>query len=223
MRSLVTMIIAVAALSAPLAAQTATCPDKQITVIGADAALHDMICRSVETAETLFETCGVPALNGNLKFSVLETLKPGCLAQYHCGTDSIDVLNPSRIADIRDAEGAFSFLPVTTYFESIIVHEVTHAALDSTPCPFSDCVVSNEYVAYVMQVLSLSPEDQKKFVEEMNLDRKVSRDELNAPILYMAPKLFARKAWVHFSQRDDPCGFIRQVSEGIVLLDREHP
>jgi len=101
------------------------------------------------------------------------------------------------------------------------VHELTHAASDVVPRPFENCVATDEYIAYAMQVMSLTPEARAVFEARTRYDRKISRDELSPMILYMAPDLFTRKAWNHFSQRDDPCGFIRQLADKTILLDRE--
>ena len=121
----------------------------------------------------------------------------------------------------REAKSAFSFLPIEAYFRSVIIHELAHAAFDSVPCPFDSCTVANEYVAYTIQVESLTPEEQQSFAEAAAIDRRIFRDELNVMIYELAPHKFAQKAWVHFTQRDDPCGFVGQITDGTVLLDYE--
>ncbi len=187
-----------------------------------NAALSDMTCEAVEHATTLFEACNVPSVSRPVHIAIVDDITPRCVALYHCGEDLIEVLAPSSIEKKRDPDGAFGFMPITEYFRSVIVHELVHVAFDGTPCPFTSCRATNEYVAYNMQVMSMTPQSQSQFAEKAGLDRPISRDELSLVILAMAPDLFAQKAQAHFSQRDDPCAFIGKIFDGTVVLDYEH-
>lgn len=195
--------------------------DVPVSVNSKDSNITMLICEAVTEAQRVFEQCNVPALADPLRIDLVEDIPKQCVALYHCGEDYIKVLSPALMQSKRLAEGAFTFLPIEQYFQSVIVHEITHAAFDAVPCPISSCVVGAEYVAYAMQVKFLSPEDRQRFVDLAGLDRKISRDELSALILYMAPHLFAQKAWTHLSQRENPCGYIGQITDGTVLLDFE--
>lgn len=206
----------------PAGAETGSCAKSNVTVDASDATLSEMTCKAAEHATLLFERCNVPSLSGSVHINIVDNLELGCVALYHCGEDWVEVLAPSSIAAIRDPDGAFGFLRMEEYFRSVIVHELAHAAFDSVACPFASCVTGNEYVAYNMQVMSMTPQAQSKFAEIAGLDRKISRDELSPANLFMAPNLFAQKAWTHLSQRDDSCEFIGQITDGTVLLDREH-
>lgn len=53
------------------------------------------------------------------------------------------------------AAGAASALAIISdyaFFESVILHELAHAALDDMPCSFPSCIVGQEYIAYAMQI-----------------------------------------------------------------------
>jgi hypothetical protein len=197
------------------------CEGSDVTVNSADADVAKTICDAVDGTKELFKQCNVPPVAAPLRIDVVDDIRDSCVALYHCGEGYIKVLPPTLMQQKRDDEGAFSFLPIERYFRSVIVHEVTHAAFDTVPCPISSCVVGAEYVAYAMQLMSLTPEDRQSFVDLAGLDRKVSRDELSAVILYMAPHLFSQKAWTHLLQRQDPCGYIGQITEGKIMLDHQ--
>lgn len=121
----------------------------------------------------------------------------------------------------RLPDSIYAYLPSDEFFKSIAVHELAHAATENMPCPFEACIVGNEYVAYVMQIMSLSPSAQRRFTEQADPGRPIQRDELNLIMYLMAPDVFANKAWMHFTQRDNPCSFAGQIVNGTVLLDRE--
>ena len=123
---------------------------------------------------------------------------------------------------VRREEGdAFSHLGLEEYFHSVVVHELTHAAADGMPCPYQACVAAAEYIAYVLQVMSLDPDEQAAFEANSAINRRISTDELSPIILYMAPDLFSQKALAHFSQRDDPCGYIGQLVDGAIIINTE--
>ncbi len=107
------------------------------------------------------------------------------------------------------------------YFQSVVAHELAHSLFDKASCPFKACVIANEYVAYAMQVMSLTSEQKTEFVEHAHLDRPISRDELSLTMYLMAPNLFAQKTWVHLNQRSDVCSYLRQFLDGTMVLDRE--
>ena len=208
-------------LAVPVWADTISCGQSDIQVRADHPADAELTCDAVRRAEVLFAHCNMPPFKHPLRVEIVRDLKPRCVAIYHCGESWIEVLEPRLMEERRSAEGAFGFQSTSDYFQSVLVHELAHATFDNVPCPFEACIVANEYVAYALQVMSLTPEAQALFARNSGLDRRVSRDELNAVILFMAPGRFAQLAWAHVLQRGDACGFIGQIMDGTVLLDRE--
>lgn len=181
-----------------------------------------LVCTAVKQAANLFESCNVPPLSHPVHIELVEDINAHCVGLYHCGEDLIELLSPPLMQIRRAPDGAFFHLDRDAYFQSVVVHELSHAAMDRVSCPFENCVVSTEYISYAMQVMSLDPDAQALFEQRSNLDRRVSVDEISAMILYMAPHLFAQKAWAHLSQREDACGYIAHIVDGSILLDHEH-
>lgn len=206
----------------PSIANTWTCESADITVTATSNSLAAKVCKAVEQTQAVLGQCELPEIKGPLRIEIVEDLPPGCVALYHCQEKWIEVLSPVAMDARWKSDGAFGFLDLDTYFRSVVVHELTHVIFDDVPCPFEACVAANEYVAYALQVMSLSPDQQRAFEDRAGLDRKISSDELNAMFLFMAPNKFAQKAWTHLSQREDSCTFIRQITDGTILFDRGH-
>ncbi len=202
-------------------ADTLQCGIPTVTVTFEDVQDGGLICDAVRQAKALFDQCGLPPLSSPVHIKVVEELSQSCVAMYHCGENKIEVLSSPKMQERRDQKGAFAHLPPHDYLRSVVVHELSHAATDNMPCPFEACVATEEYIAYAMQVMSLSPEARTVFEDRSELGKSISVDELSAIILFMDPHLFARKVWAHLSQRDDPCGYIGHLLDGSVLLDRE--
>ena len=221
MRALKVTTAVMMLLSWPAQSEPVTCEGSNLSANAATAWDARLVCEAAAGAVALFASCGVPEITRPLRIDLIDDLKAHCFGRYHCGEDWIEIVTPSGIAEQRLPDSIYSFLPIDTYFQSIVVHELTHAAIEDAPCPFDSCLVANEYLAYVMQILSLSPSQQGRFGEQDDPGRRISRDELNPAIYFMAPDVFARKVWLHFTQRDDPCGFVGQIVDGTVLLDYE--
>jgi len=208
----------------PLAlAEEVSCENPLISVTGRNSEFAQRTCEAVKYAEALFQRCNVPPFRTPIKFSIVEGIEPGCVAQLHCGEDWIEILEPPAMDKRRSPDGAFGFLPIDAYFQSVVVHELAHAVYDHLPCPLQTCIATNEYVAYAMQVMSLKSDDRLAFQNNAGLDREILDDELNAVILSMAQGVFARRVWAHLSQREDMCGYIGQITSGTVFLDRDMP
>jgi hypothetical protein len=207
----------------PLAADPVACSGGRVfTENAGDSAA--LICNIATRATDDLASCNltVPA---QVTIAVIPELMDHCRGMYHCGKGRIEILAPDAYAPLRAEEQSSAFASVSdgAFFESVIRHELAHAALDSMPCPFASCHVGEEYVAYTMQIRFLPEADLIAFEKEIPRDGPVSRDMLSWVMLMMAPETFARRAWRHLEAQDDPCGFIGQIARGEVLLDREVP
>jgi len=201
--------------------ETKLCDTTNISVSGARPGDLELACDAVRAARAVFEKCAIPLPEGVLKIEIVDDMEPGCVGLFHCGEGRIEVLSPGGMAQRRAATDAFGHLTIESYFRSIIVHEVAHALFDVVPCPFDACHTANEYIAYAIQIKSLTARERAGFEASYDFKRRVSRDELSTMILFMAPGLFAQKTWAHLSQRDDTCGYLGRILDGTVLLDHE--
>ena len=206
--------------AAPVWSGPQFCEGTNISINTRNAAFAELTCEAVDKANALFAQCNVPPVTAPLKIEIVEDIPDGCVALYHCGERWIEILEPPLLEARRVPGDAFAFLKNEDYYQSVIAHELAHVAFDDVPCPYDVCMAGNEYVAYAMQVMSLSPAAQDEFVSGSDLARRVSRDELSVIMLFMAPDRFAQKVWAHLSQQEDPCAFIGQIMDGSVLLDR---
>lgn len=208
-------------LCSSVSAESLSCENRTVNVTYREHEHAELVCNAIEKAENLFKSCGVPTLNRTVQVALVRELMDGCVGLYHCGRNLIEILEPEVMQSVRDTAGAFGFLPIEEYFSSVVVHEMVHAISDDFPCPFESCLVRDEYAAYALQVMSLTQPRQIQFAKRAGLNRRISRDELSIIVLFTSPRLFSQKVWAHLNQRQDPCGFLGQLSSGQVLLDRE--
>ena len=128
-------------------------------------------------------------------------------------------MTQNSFAQVVSNQGPFAAIPIDHYYDSILIHELAHAAYGDRNCPFSTCPVNNEFIAYAMQVRSLSDEDRAIFEAWGGIEQSESRRYLSAAMLAMSPERFAAAAWWHLSLQDAPCEYIGAIVSGDVLLD----
>ncbi|NNE81467.1 MAG: hypothetical protein HKN18_14465 [Silicimonas sp.] len=206
-----------------LAAEPFTCADPMFEVDGGDVATQTRVCTAASDARKSLKQCGV-SLDRNIEIEIVKAFDAqynACLGLYHCGEDRIEILAPAELSAARDRDGPFELISDDAYWDSILAHELTHAAYDTIECPFSNCIVTSEYASYAMQVFSM-PEDQRDlFGQTVTLRSKPSYDAITEVMLFLAPGHFAKIAWLHFQDREQPCGYMRMVMEGQIFFDRE--
>jgi hypothetical protein len=208
-------------LPAASTAQTLSCPDDRITVVDAGE-YSDRICRVGAQAIDELAACNLP-LDRPITITLSRTLDENCVGVYHCGEDTMELTHPDDLATMIAESALFSALDVLSYFDSILFHELVHAAADTIPCPYESCPATSEYLAYALQIRALSAEDREKIgLAEVSEDR-ISRDAINAIMVFWAPDRFAVKAWTHLMQREDPCAYVGLIAKGNIVFDFEHP
>jgi hypothetical protein len=106
---------------------------------------------------------------------------------------------------------AFARLDPKAAYHSIIVHEMTHAMVSSLKRGPKLPRAAHEYLASVVQIQSMEPEDRKRFLGETR--REVVNDirHFNEIFYYLRPDEFAALAFEHFGQPENGCAFIQRV------------
>ena len=215
------MITGLALLSSPASSKTRLCESENVTVSFQLEEHAELVCKGVRKAKVLFENCGMPSLSTPLRIDVVEDLIGDCLGQNHCGGNLIEIISPAVMQGRGEPDGVFAHLSSGKYFQSVLIHELAHAATDGMPCPFDFCHVGPEYVAYSMQVMSLSREEQMLFEQSIDMDHLISVEHLHSLVLFMAPDVFTQRVWAHLKQREAPCEFLGQLINGEVIIDFE--
>jgi len=191
-----------------------------VTAQTEDSELALKICAASDKALAVLENCSLPTPEP-VNIEAVETIPEDCVALYHCGENRVEVLAPDRLAKHRNPDGLFTDLTDEALFDALIAHEMAHAAYETPPCPFFDCRVTSEYVAYSMQIMSLSAVDRAAVEARIAMDENVSFDELNVILLFMAPHTFTAKAWAHLNQRPDACAYMGQIADGLIRFDND--
>lgn len=198
------------------------CPNGIVSVDADDPALLQRVCAASDRALALFSDCDAP-FSTPVTIHMRDSLQDGCMGLYHCGISMIEVLTPDALARIRNPDGIFAHIPVNDLFDSVVVHELTHARYDGTPCPYDSCLATAEYLAHSVQLSTLPAPFQAPLSARRPEDKKINRDSISTVMYMFAPELFALNAWSHFKQRPDQCLYLRQILDGAIVFDHFMP
>lgn len=207
-------------LAPPLAADGIACRESTITVWNAEDRTRT-ICEAASKAIEQLSSCNL-IVSQKITIEIIDTLPRNCHGLYLCDDKVIQLLPLENYMEYlsKNPESPFSHLEPEVFFDSVLRHELAHAALDGTPCPFDVCPVTREFVAYSMQTWFLSDTDRAPFDQAyLNSDKPMTRDDISALALMMVPNTFIKNAYVYLSQRNDPCEFIAEIVRGEVVLD----
>ncbi|MBV2360780.1 hypothetical protein KUH32_13420 [Thalassococcus sp. CAU 1522] len=216
------LALSFAGMAGAVMAQPQACDNGIVTAVADDPALRTAICTASDRGLSVLRDCGLRQPE-TLTIAAVAQVDTPCLGLFHCGEQFVEVLTPGAMSELRDSEGLFAHLPVERLFDSVVAHELAHSTMDGAPCPFDNCIASQEYFAYAVQIASLTETERAPIEARLEPDQKVSRDNINAMILFMAPHRFGAYTWVHLTQRDGMCAYLGRVQSGDLVFDRPHP
>lgn len=183
----------------------------------------EAICSAATVATMQLASCNltVPA---PITVEISRTVPGDCYGLYHCDDQLIQLFPVEAYATHLSGapQSPFGHLEPEVFFNSVLRHELVHAALDGTHCPFESCRATQEFVAYTMQIMFLSDIDRAPFdLRRAEAERPATRDSVNTIILMMSPETFIDNAYAYLMQQGDPCALIGAIARGEVVFD--HP
>lgn len=209
--------------ASPTAADQRLCAGGLVSV-DAGEPLATLMCETAERAAQDLAACNLP-LKTPVHLAISEKLtERACVGVYHCGERRIEVLPPAMLETAERDTALFYGLDARRYFQSVIFHEMVHAAYDGVPCPFGEtCRATTEYLAYSLQIHALDERARADMRLTDIPEKPIHNDEINATILFLAPDTFALKSYRHLMQHPDPCAFIGEIAAGRVYFDYAAP
>jgi len=215
------LAIALAMLLPPAAwAQPFVCEGGLLTVEGADAQTAERVCTATVAAREHLAQCGLPQRRPVTVEIRAEIDGPAdhCAGLYECGSARIALIPPDGVASVMPPESIFAPLPPGDYYDSLVVHELVHALMDQAECSDARCDADREYVAYALQIDSLSPANRELVERFREIERPVDPARLNDFLLFMKPDVFAAHAWAHFDEPGNGCAFVADLVAGRTTL-----
>jgi len=198
------------------------CTAGKVTVTADDEIIAQRVCNVISRARPQLEACHLGQLP-TVEIAVVKhmpVLHSNCFGIYDCDNQQIKILEPAYISLAADPNNAFLKLAPDVLFDSVIVHELTHAYTSQSVTKTSLSLSASEYIAYAMQLEFLPPIERQKVLDAHEFLEPVEPEGLNGFILMTAPSVFAAKAWRHFNYAGNGCEFVLDIIDGGVDLNR---
>jgi hypothetical protein len=213
---------AISQLSGPVShASGLQCSGIPVSVHAHRASEGDTICRAANYVVRLLQSCGIEAKSA-LKIQIVQDLVANEGRAYGCfdrSTGVIQLLTLDRCAERLKADASRSGLDPTDYFRSIAVHEVAHGILAQQEGASELPLIAHEYLAYALQIDSMSPSSKQALLEPLHGRGRLSIELPHEILLMMNPVVFGAISYLHF-KNSDQCGTIRSVLRGEVIFPR---
>ena len=217
------VLLAPFAATSPLAGPMA-CGEGGVTVSGAEPGVADRVCAAVGRGRGLLARCGL-APPAALTIEVGNTLPglPRCIGRYDCDANRITLVAPDALAARPEVRDTFGGLPSGRLFDSLVVHEVAHAAVARAVGDREIGVAGHEYIASAFQMASLAAAERDMVLARWPVTPPVRPEVFSTMILAFAPGAFTANAWVHFDTPGHGCAFVRRLVAGEIALGLPEP
>lgn len=190
------------------------CDDPLVEIIASEELLAGRLCAVVERTKLQLERCHLAQVTPVVIRVTNDPHPTGLMGHFSMMGNRIELLPPGGIDKVLDAQSAYRKIPAEEFFDSIIVHELTHALFLETNCGLETCLAGHEYIAYAMQLDALSSESRKAFLEALPAEVPVDLAWFSSDRLHETPEVFAAGAWRHFAQPDKGCAFVGALLSG---------
>ncbi|WP_149866444.1 DUF6639 family protein [Tropicimonas marinistellae] len=201
-------------------AGTSSCEMPLVLVDTDDQELQVRICKTVTSVLPMLEKCQLKLTNPvTISFSKqLGSPDNRCFGHYLRGKGRVVLLEPKAFEQAHKASESWTAIPAAEHFDAIVVHEFTHALVDQNALVELSCSADEEYIAYAMQVASLSEPTRSALLTSVGASIPTSTEELNPLILGFSPTAFAARSWLHFSNPENGCAFVGKIIRGEVTF-----
>lgn len=201
------------------------CDTPSLLVETDDSDLRDRVCKVASEALSDLSACHLKQ-ESPIVFvfeDLILELGNSCLGLYHRKTERIVLLTPDAFETAHAASDFCDFIPASAHFDSIVVHELTHALVDQTPNADAISRTDDEFIAYAMQVQSMPAATRGKILERYGPQAADRTDRINGYFLDIAPLAFAAASWLHFTAPGNGCGLVGKILSGEFTFRRPFP
>ncbi|MBN2905255.1 MAG: hypothetical protein JXJ18_00945 [Rhodobacteraceae bacterium] len=203
-------------------AEPRPCPDDPMIRTEAESPAREArICAIVAAARPGLAACHLQQGRALDIQVVPEITHPNaaCMGTYDCRDERIRITHPDALGNLLTPDSIWRRIPPEALFASLIVHELAHAFLDQAECTGVPCLADHEYIAYALQIDSLSPANRAAVLRGHTVPLPVDPTRLNGFIALAAPNRFAQSAWLHFAQPENGCDFVGRLIRGEITLE----
>jgi hypothetical protein len=195
-------------------AEPYSCDHLPIEVLPGNSELAPRVCDVAAETEAVFAGLGL-TLSEPVEVVLTDRISnapDSCVALYDSETRRLEILTIECLSDGHGGLGSFHDLSPEVFFDSLIVHELTHAYLHQTGADLGRS--AHEYLAYALQLDSLPPESRSMILDRTTLRSTIDIDDFDELLLAFHPLRYAAMAWRHFNAQSDRAAVVAAIVSG---------
>jgi len=203
-----------------LSAEPVECSNPMVFVETSEPDLAERVCTEAVAAVERLAACHIPqrfAINLQVVDRIVHA-EEMCLGLFIPGEKILKITSPNQFSAGIGPDNILSQIPTLELFDSLIVHELTHALVDQQPYHGKQCLENQEYIAYAMQLEAMSSASRKILIDAAGGEIEVTGERLNAFVALAAPVKFAAWSWMHFTAPQNGCDFVGKLVSGETTL-----
>ena len=203
---------------ATAAERTSTCPAIVIDSSSASDRDRELVCAGAASAREFLHAHGIAVRRRiRLELHDEEIAKgPSHIGLYDATTDRIDLLSYAQARRLSADDPLFGVAMTPALYESVIVHEVSHAIVEQNLSYPPDSRVVHEYIAYAAQLATMAPDLRRNILQRYHQPGYSDVGEMSWVYYQLDPSAFGVKVYRHFRGLADPSRFLHALLNGTV-------
>jgi hypothetical protein len=211
---------------AALAGPAQPCAGIPVTVSAVSHTHVDAACDAARAASAFLSQCGL-VLKRETTIRIVDEIAHPCgartLGQFVPSDRRIEITSLSRCGQNLDADSPYRRLPVIEVWRSLIAHEVAHGILYDHPSASRLPASAHEYLAYAVQIGTMSAESRAAFLTAFADADSQSLASFTTFAHDVEPLRFGARAYRHFMAPNHGCALLERILRGEVAFPTAEP
>lgn len=198
-----------------------TCPESELIVVAEKKTECERVCEAIKIGNDFLKSIGLE-LSGSLTIILYKELprngQHNLIGFYDSRSNKIALLNyDAALAASQRSSPAFGVLMSPIIWRSFVIHELTHAAVQTKFASGVPVCSATEYIATVAQIATLPPAERNEIIRNYSgLSGFEKPGEITNLYYMIDPSKFSVKAYLHYSKPENGLQFIKRIlQEGL--------
>lgn len=148
-----------------------------------------------------------------------EICRARCIGYYDGRTKKLYLPGYKSVRQIPQESSLFNGEITSEIWESYLVHELAHVAVQQTAGAGKPLCIASEYIAAVAQILALSADDRNTLLKQYGLTGFSGDRDITLTYYLIDPGKFAVNSYLHYRKLADGPAYVRQILSNDLSCD----
>jgi hypothetical protein len=205
----------------PAASSSRECAMTRTVVEAADSATIDAVCDAAVTAVATLAQCGIrdgKGLRVVIHEGSVSLWELPVFGAFEIASRTLHITHIAEAETLMKGHTALRELDRSTFYKSIIVHEMAHAIVHDWLAGRPTNILVAEYAAFAAQFVAMPADMRENLLAHYPASASVTLDDFRLIVLILDPFSYGAMTYQHFSHLADGCRWLKELLEGSVGL-----